>query len=462
MRAAVIFALATLGLTACGEVPDDPRPFTPPFEANVLLVSLDTTRADHLSVYGYGRPTTPRIEALAARGHRFDAAFTVIPSTLPSHAAMLTSLYPSSLGVRGNGQRVPAEADTLAERLRARGYRTGAFVSETPLDRSTGIDQGFEVFDGPGDHAVREAIRWIESLGGSGDRRERFFAFVHLFDPHARYLVHSDLPDALLVPTGAYPGERGFLAHPERFTAEHVARTITAYDGEIRHADRRIGGLLDALQRLGVSDRTVTIFVSDHGETLDELLSEIPYAFDHGEFLHGRELRVPLVVALPREFRDAAPAVHADPVSTLDLMPTVLELVGAPCEAPCEGRSLVPLLLGDELSPSPVISERRWISPEVPPPGERYLSVVDRTWRRHFTDEGVSALFDLTLDPDEEIDVSAAHPEVAERMDALLVDWTDAHAASLWAPPRTEIDPEIRRSLEALGYLDEPGRDAVR
>ena len=402
-------ALASILVLSCfpaaEEEPKINAPFTPPYPANVLLISLDTTRADHLSAYGYPRQTSPNLEKLAARGHRFDSAFTTIPSTLPSHASMLTSLYPSSLGVRGNGQRVPQEANTLAERLGARGYRTAAFVSEIPLDASTGIDQGFQTYNGPGDFAIREAIHWIRDeqftdpteldrpdlrskvdaivnrQSESKSVSQPFFAFVHLFDPHARYNVHSDSPEGLRVPHGAYPGQRGVIENPDDFTPEHIERTIKAYDAEIHHADRRIGELLEALGSFGVADRTLVIFVSDHGETLDELLDEIPYGFDHGEFLHTRELRVPLVIALPKNFGGETPAIHRQPVSTIDLMPTILEIIGATCDAPCEGRSLVPLLFGDDLPSRAVFSERRWVSPEIPPTASRTMSVAEGRWR---------------------------------------------------------------------------------
>ena len=451
------------------EAPKENDKFTPPYPPNVLLISLDTTRADHLSAYGYPRRTSPHIEELAARGHRFDSAFTTIPSTLPSHASMLTSLYPSSLGVRGNGQRIPQEANTLAERLIDRGYRTAAFVSEIPLDASTGIDQGFQTFNGPGDFAVREVIRWIHdeqstdlierngNQDGEGELASQpFFAFVHLFDPHARYNVHADAPKDLWVPHGAYPGERGVLDNPDRFTPEHIERTIKAYDAEIHHADRRIGELLEALESFGIAERTLVIFVSDHGETLDELLDEIPYGFDHGEFLHTRELRVPLIVALPAKFGDVMPAIHRSPVSTIDLMPTILEIIGTECDAPCEGRSLVPLLFGQNLPSRAVFSERRWISPDLPPMGTRTMSVAEGRWRYQYSDEYGVALFDLSRDPEESIDVGSDHPRVKARMHSSLQRWANAHAKPLWNPPGNKLDPETRRSLEELGYVMGP------
>ena len=446
---ALAFALATSGCRNDGPV-GAAGPYVPPFEANLLLISIDTLRADHLSAYGYARPTSPHIDALAADGHRFEAAYSAIPSTLPSHAALLTSLFPSSLGVYDNGERLAPEAVTLAERLAAAGFATAAFVSETPLDPSTGIDQGFALFEGPDERAAARAARW---LGEVGDRR--FFCFVHLFHPHTSYLVHPELPEPFALPPGMYPGERGRLKGLERFSPEHVRRTITAYDGEIRFADREVGALLAALDRTRLRSRTLVAFVSDHGETLDEMLESSAYGFDHGEFLSGRELREPLVLWLPPAFPGREPRVYGETVSTLDLMPTILELLGLSCPTHCEGRSLVPLLLSETLPERGAISERKRSSRGRRPDAARELSIVRGRWQLITSNFRPDALYDRAADPGETRNVIDAHPSVAADLRAALREWSDAHETPLWTPPPPlPIPPAVRRSLESLGYLE--------
>lgn len=431
---------------------------------NVLFVSVDTTRADHLGCYGYTRPTSPNIDALARSGHRFNAAYTVMPTTLPSHASMFTSLYPAQLGVHRNGLTVPDEADCLAERLRSQGYETAAFVSGTPLHPKFGLDQGFDTYVAPPDRewpaqrVRREASKWLAANGGNP-----FFCFVHFFDPHTWY----DPPDAwrklLDAPAGRQPPARGFVAsatspaRPE-FTPDRNAAAIRAYDAEIRFADAEIGALLDDLDRLGLASRTIVVLVSDHGESLDELLDRFGYAFDHGEFLYRAELRIPMILRLPETLGLGGATTHDDVVSTLDLMPTILELVGAPLEEPFEGRSLAPLFTGGTLAPRPVVSERRIMtSPEIRDApvalGAREHSVIDGGWHWLQCERG-DELFDMTSDPEERTNLLGDDATRQARMTETLERWRTSAGEPIFAAAAggTE-DPALVRQLKALGYL---------
>ena len=284
-------------------------------EYNLLFVSIDTLRADHLSSYGYARETSPNLDALAARSQRFENAWSVMPTTLPSHTAMFTSLYPSLVGVEANGSRVDPSAHTLAERLAERGFTTGAFISAPTLDPEFGLDQGFGTYDSAagkrrGDETRERASAWLRE-----HRDERLFLFVHLFDPHTWY----DAPTAQLkmfrAPPGPLPPERSFLTGQDQLGPAQRTAITAAYDAEIRFADEQLGRLLSELENLGLDDSTLVVVTSDHGETLDELIDTYAYGYDHGEFLHRRELNVPLIIYVPG--KDVEGRVHAEPVTSL-------------------------------------------------------------------------------------------------------------------------------------------------
>ena len=281
---------------------------------NLLVVTLDTLRADHVGSYGYAAARTPRLDALAARGLRFARAATVVPLTLPAHSSLFTGTFPGRHGVRDNGGYYLAEEqETLAEILRPRGYRAGGFISAFVLDSRWGIDQGFErYFDDfdlsrfekqagmdaiqrPGNETVDEALRWL------GAERERpFFLWVHLYDAHTPY------------------------AAPREYAALFPRTLAGAYDAEIAFADAQLGRLIDALDADGRLGRTVVAVLGDHGEMLGEHGEQT-----HGFFVYDAAVRIPLVVAAP----GVAPRVVKDQVRIVDVMPTLLELVGIPAPA---------------------------------------------------------------------------------------------------------------------------------
>jgi arylsulfatase A-like enzyme len=265
---------------------------------SVLFVSVDTLRADALGCYGRPDARTPWIDRLAAGGVRFETARAHNVVTLPSHANLLSGQYPLRHGVRDNtGFRFPADWPTLATILHERGWRTGAFVSAFPLDSRFGLGRGFDVYDDrvggtettafamperPGTETVRAALRWIDSVRG-----RRWFAFVHLYEPHFPYEPPASL-------ASSFPGE--------------------PYQGEVAASDAALGPLLEPLLAAGTGERVLVVFTSDHGESLGE----------HGEATHGifayeATLRVPLVLhapgLLPGRVVDA-PVRHVDVVPT--------------------------------------------------------------------------------------------------------------------------------------------------
>ena len=317
MRRAALAAVF-LGALACRSRP----PVT-----SVLLVSIDTLRADHLGSYGHRAAQTPRLDALAARGARFERAVTVAPLTLPAHASLLTGTFPAFHGVRDNGGfYLGADQLTLGEMLKGRGYRTGGFVGAFVLDGRWGTSQGFDrYFDDfdlakyegrgmdavqrRGDEVVDKASLWLAE-----DRERPFFAWVHLYDPHGPY------------------------AAPEPYASRFPATPTGAYDAEIAWTDSLVGRLLDGLAADGRLDHTVVVVVGDHGESLGEHKEQL-----HGFFVYDATVRIPLIVAGP-----GIPArTVRDPVRIVDVMPTVLEALGTPPPAAVQGESLLPLARGE-------------------------------------------------------------------------------------------------------------------
>ena len=289
---------------------------------DLVLITIDTLRADRVGAYGYARARTPNIDALAARGVRFEHAFATAPITLPSHASLMTGRYPPGHGARHNGMRVDAAVPSLATTLSKAGFATGAFVSAFPLDRRFGLSAGFDVYsdrmprgprgrpenERPGRDAVNEARVWLNPLSVHGPAAARRFLWVHLFEPHAPY------------------GQAG------------SGRPIAdRYDDEVAESDVQVGRILEALGPRLAS--TLVVVASDHGEAFGEH-GEV----SHSLFVYDTTLRVPLIIAGP-----GVPArTVSSPVSLVDVAPTVLRLLGlAPFDA--DGIDLAPTFAGAEL-----------------------------------------------------------------------------------------------------------------
>ncbi len=401
-----------------------PAAFTlaPETDRNVLLITIDTLRADALGAYG-GRAATPRLDALAASGARFSFAHAHAVVTLPSHTSLMTGRYPYEHGVRdNNGYRVRAGEPTLATRLKAAGFATGAFVGAFPLDQRFGLNQGFDTYDdripeaGPtvdfalperrGDEVVAAATTWI------GSQSARWFGWVHLFDPHAPYRA------------------------PEPYLSQYAG---DPYAGEVAWVDAALAPLLD---RLAAEPRpTLVIVTSDHGESLGE----------HGELTHGifaydATLRVPLIVAEVRPGQAAAPRgrVVDSPARHIDLVPTIVELTGAGADAALPGASLVALVNGAGASPRPSYFEA--MTP--------YLS---RGWaplrgvlvdRDKYIDLPIPERYDLSADPRETRNLASA----ADERSRVLLNTLRTFNVDPPGQPGEESGAVLER-LRALGYV---------
>ncbi len=417
--AAVAISLANSPFASADDRPD------------LLLVTLDTTRADHLGAWGWPHAMTPHLDALAASGVRFARCDSAAPVTLPSHATLFTGLYPPRHGVRDNGTFVLGSGPaTLAERLREGGYDTAAVVSAVVLHRRHGLDRGFRLYDddlGAGyaqgtEVAERTADATVAAaLGTVGKLARPYFLWVHFYDPHEEYRPPSAIADRMQGPA-------------------------RLYDGEIAFVDQQLGRLLAALPR-----PPVTLVVGDHGEMLGE----------HGEASHGvlplaGARRVPLLVAGP-----GVPGgrVIDDLVRTADVMPTLLSLAGLAPPAGLDGESLTPRFTAAAAAPTFAYSES-------------FLPYFAYKWfplrtlsdgRVLFLEAPRPALFRLDDDPAETRDLAAVEPALAElwraRLERLLAG--AGESLSEVAAPETTLGEEQRRQLAALGYLGGGGGGAV-
>lgn len=437
-------------LTSSGCAPNDAPSAT---DLNLLVISIDTLRADHLSTYGYPLETSPNIDRLARQGHRFEQAFTSMPTTLPAHASLMTSLLPTELSVQRNGAILSPQAHTLAEILHEAGYVTGAFVSAGVLGSRYGIDQGFETYDEvpgmrPAELTLPPALKWLRT-----HRDDRFFLFLHLFDPHTPYLAPETFRDKFGAPPSLEPPASEFIDDPGVLDAETVRQSIAAYDAEIAYSDAATGRILDELDVLGLADDTLVVLLSDHGESLDELLERYGYAFDHGEFLYAHQLRIPLILRLPGEASKPRGSVHDLPVSIIDIVPTVLDLLGLPFETVSRGASLTALMDGRGAALRPVLSERRVFGR----PPRDYLrgeahSLVDGRWHLLASTKSGNELYDLSTDPAEADDLFDGH-EQGRRLTEELEDQLD-ELGPRFGRARFDMDEEALERLRSLGYVE--------
>lgn len=337
-RVALAAVCSVAALLACGE-PAAPRP------PDVWLISADTLRADHLGCYGYLRDTTPNLDALAARGALFERAFSASSWTLPAHASMLTGLYPVGHGLRDDGVALPPQVPTLAEGLRRLGYHGVATVSHVYVSSAFGLDRGFEVFDDSltrggtrNPRAARVVARFLEHVRAAPDAP--VFGFVHFFDPHWGYTPPPPYDTRFADPgydgpiDGSYASMERFLTPDAPMAARDLRALVAGYDAEIAYLDAQLGRLFEGLRAAGRLENAVVVFTADHGEEFKE-----HGGLGHGLTLYGEQLRVPLLIAGHPAFPPGTR--RRDPVSPVDLLPTLLEIAGAPRPGASDGRSLL-------------------------------------------------------------------------------------------------------------------------
>jgi arylsulfatase A-like enzyme/Tfp pilus assembly protein PilF len=408
---------------------------------DILLITLDTTRADHIGAYGYRGARTPRLDQLAGEGVLFERALAAAPITLPAHVSLFTGLNPYAHGVRNNGNFALKDEPTLATMLHERGYRTAAFVSAFVLDRRFGLASGFDHYDDrmdaerssggggappleknaperPANRTARAAVEWLNANG----RDERpLFVWIHLYDPHDPYDPPSPLREA-------------FADRP--------------YDGEIAFADQAIGSVLDSFKGLGRRAPPIVAVAGDHGESLGEHDEAT-----HSMFVYESTMRVPMIIAWPGRL----PAGRRVPAiaRAIDLAPTLVDLAVGAKFPMANGRSLVPAIEGRAAALESAYGETFF--PLFYMNWAPLRSIQDERWK--FIDAPVAELYDLSTDPGEQTNLAEREPARAAALRRALDQETgnDRVGAMIERP----MDAETVQKLAALGYIGAAGRGAV-
>src|SRR4029079_7345597 len=396
---------------------------------NLVLVTLDTTRADRMGAYGNANIETPTFDRLAREGVLFREAVSLAPLTLPVHSSIFTGKFPPEPGVRDNGGFfLGPEQVTLAEVLKSHGYRTGAFVAAYVLDSKWGINQGFDTYydnfdlsesrtvslasiQRPANEVVDQALPWIDGAKG-----QPFFAWIHLYDAHSPYRP------------------------PEPFASRYEHRP---YNGEVAFTDSQVARVIARLESLGLYDRSVIMILGDHGESLG----------DHGEAAHGffiynSDTHVPFAIRTP--FANTHGRRVADPVRSVDVMPTALDLLGIAPPGGISGVTLAPLLSGAERELGlDAYSEAMY-------PLHHYgwsdLRAL-RSGRYKVIDAPRPELYDVDRHPAEKTNLFGERQALGDRMIAQLRTLEGGFNKTVAAMPAADVDPEARERLAALSYV---------
>ena len=464
-----LLALAVaLAAVACSR---EPAPWHP---RDIVVISIDTLRADHLPTYGYARPTAPRIDELAQHSMVFDRAYSEAPHTLPAHTSLFTGLYPGRHGVLDRGDTLAPGVVTLAELLAAQGYHTGAFTNCYFLMPEFRIDRGFAHHDfthdieNPRDaQATNTAIfQWLDSLSPGP-----LFLFAHYFDVHSdwdrlaydapeefRRRFAGDPPAGFRTGDGQVSATR-FLARQNRdgpdLRPEELAYLRGLYDAGIAWTDSQVGALLDGLAARGRLQDAIVILTADHGEAF----------LEHGKLLHSQvydeELRIPLLVSLPEMRGGSGPACRTRGgaalapragrsdalVQHVDVLPTIAECLGVAAPADVQGQSFLSVLGGDT-------GPREAAYLDTPHGSE--AGIRRDGWKLiEFPASGRRRLYQIDRDPGEQQDVAAQEPARVTALAAELAEHRRQNEAGRVAGERVEVPDSVHKALEALGYLRE-------
>ncbi len=445
---------------------------------NIVLISLDTLRADHTSIYGYPKEITPHLAQLAREAAIFDNGYTPASHTLLAHASMMTALYPETHGVIERSNTIASDDTLLAQVLHQAGYRTVAFINGGYLDPKYGFDRGFDVYDfahdikeGRSAEVTNQAIfEWLSEYEG-----RPFFLFAHYFDIHSdwEYLPYESAPTYKSKFVG--PAPDGFRAGDGKIFASRFLGKMnkekllytdaerdyvkSLYDAGIAYTDFHIGALIDKLREVNLLDRTIIIIVSDHGEEFQE----------HGNMLHTQVfeevVRIPFLISFPEMRGSPQRSCRTDGKSwrtfkarrietaaeLVDLMPTIADCIGIPISSRIQGQSLMKLLEGDDqLNDRPVFVRNSSGS---------QMGIRKGKWKLiHAMKSGRSFLYDLKDDPGERENLAKRYPERAEVLLRELESWREeSHLARSDDRRDVEVSDEVIKALEALGYVEGKG-----
>jgi len=446
---------------------------------NILLITIDTLRHDHLACYGHPRVKTPAIDRLAREGELVVEAVTAQPKTGPAHASIFTGLTPGSHGIRRNGDVLSEERETLAEILRGAGYETAGFIGGYPLARGFGYAQGFDTFvdrllhgeTSAGEAAghrenfapevADSAIAWLRARARGGP----FFAWAHFFDPHAPYEPPAPLDRAYYRGDPRDPRHTGLAgADVPNYVRPHLEGItdldypIALYDGEITLVDFAIERVLAAVEDAGLLENTLVVITADHGESL----SEHGYYFCHKDIVYEDNVRVPLIVRRPGAEAAAARGLNARTTSTTDLFAFLRDAATGDARgeigeisAPANGREGEASGEGADHGGRVVFTEQH-IYKSGPRGADTYVAsrYAARAGARKFiaNTEGAAEYYQLDEDPRELANAIAREPAAAEALRARLAEWLRAESAPA---DGAELDAEVVETLKSLGYVDQ-------
>ncbi len=460
---------ATLAAACAIEGPGPSPSKEIPRRPNVVIVTVDTLRADRVGVYGSTTSRTPAIDALAASAALFQHAYAPLPKTNPSLCSLMTGRYPSAHGVRRNGAYLPESELTLAELLRAAGYRTSAFISNHVMHSRHGLAQGFSLYDEelvdaiPTRDSMERTARplvdavlaWADREGsrggdlrGGGEGAERaapLFLWVHFIDPHGPYTPPGFQPAAsdaggeagrTLPVSESNEGSGVIPAYQALPGVTSLDEYAARYDAEVEHMDRELARLMSGLRDDGLLRDSIFVFTADHGESL----GDHDLWFQHGSSLYDSQIRVPLLISGPR----SVPSQPAASVSLIDVVPTILEMIGLPIHEGIQGRSLLPMLAEDGERGA---SSGRVIHAEL---DRLYASIRGGEKLIWDTAGGRVEIYETGADPEELRDLAGAGvPSRAELMKA-AAEFARINTRDL----PMETDEETLRVLRSLGYVD--------
>ena len=427
----------------------------------IILISLDTLRADHLGSYGYHRNTSPHMDTFAREGIVFENAVVQSPWTPSSHASIMTSLYPTSHGVYSDSPMLDTSHMTLAELLQEAGYQTAAFTDGGWMNGEFGLKQGFDIYDDEGGGIAKIIPKVKEWLNKNGSKH--FFIFIHCYDIHSPY--NPPLPYNSIFHEFPYTGHlipssnNLVLANKNKLTTSEadLKHFISLYDGGIRYTDEKIGEFLSYLNKFGLKDHSLIVITSDHGEEFKE----------HGKFLHGQlyfrsNLHVPLIMHIPNYPKKTIRIKEL--VRSIDLLPTILEISGLPSNQQAQGKSLLPLIKRH----TSFFDLFLWQSinffgkdsttslAEIKYPNVHYWSLITDDGYLVISDLKLESmqLFNLSVDPLAKADISDVNADISEK---LLIQWKDLYEKKTNTTSlKIDIAEQTRAKLEELGYVDIP------
>lgn len=415
----LIIISTTCCLTACSFL------FKHRAKTNVILVTLDTTRADRLHCYGYEHISTPHLDRIAEEGVLFRNAYTCVPVTLPAHASLMTGLLPPEHGLHMNGGgSLPTHIVTLAERFNDAGYATGAFLGSFVLHRKFGLHRGFDMYDDEwasdqpagsllqiqrdGRFVMKRSLQWI-----ADHRTKPFFCWIHLYDPHTPYEEHADI-----------------------FGDTYTERP---YDAEIAYVDLQIGALLDFLNAQRLTEDTLLIIVGDHGESFGE-----HEEYEHGLMVYNATIHVPLLIMQPEAITTNRIIDHR--VGFPDIHRTIAEMVPGDKKSVLRGRSLWPALRGETLPATDIYVESR--VPYLEYGWSPLTALIADDWK--YIESSIPELYNINEDPGEKTNRFEAYPEIVDAMAAGLQHKRTSFAEM--EADTVQLSARDRRTLESLGY----------